>query len=177
MATINGTLSNFDDVGQFHEKFKLDNVTNHPMKPKLITPELAKFRKKLMREELNEIEEGYAENDLAKVADGLVDLVYVALGTAQLHGLPWQELWDAVQRANMRKERCLLDHVFEVNEGAVDLRKCGVCGQAKVKHSVRGNVNDVIKPEGWTPPDIVGVLSLAGWPGPPLPLVDEGDGA
>ncbi len=41
--------------------------------------------------------------DLAGQADALVDLVYFALGTAIMLGIPWFELWDDVHAANMRK--------------------------------------------------------------------------
>lgn len=44
------------------------------------------------------------DQDLAAQADGLIDIVYVALGTAIMLGLPWHALWDDVQRANMNKE-------------------------------------------------------------------------
>ena len=37
--------------------------------------------------------------------DALIDLTYVAMGTAYMMGLPWQDLWDEVQRANMSKVR------------------------------------------------------------------------
>lgn len=169
------TPSNHYDVGKFHEKFGLENTAFRDMKPKLISLELAEFRLKFLKEELREIEEGYERDDLTKIADGLVDLVYVALGTAHLHGLPWQELWNAVQRANMRKERCEINHAFVANTGPDDVGCCfpmgvDICRQPRHKHSLRGNINDVIKPPGWTPPDIIGVLTLAGWPGPPLPL-------
>lgn len=134
--------TNFDDVGEFHHRFGLDNVTygGPYIQPREIPQDLIDFRLKFLREELNEIERGYAEGDLAKVADGLVDLVYVALGTAHLHYFPWEQLWNEVQRANMTKERCLRE-----------------------EDSTRGSRYDVIKPPGWTPPDIIGVLKGYGW--------------
>ena len=177
-------MSEFDDVGNFHEKFKLERVppvndykTARPS-PHHISRELQDFRLKFLHEELNELKDGYVEQDLAKIADALVDLVYVALGTAHLHGLPWPALWREVQRANMTKERCLLNHpfvsflstvargqTFTATEGAED--RCyqptheGICGQPDVKHSKRGSENDVIKPRGWTPPNVEGVLRCA----------------
>lgn len=45
-----------------------------------------------------------ADQDLSDQADALIDLVYVAKGTAVMLGLPWVPLWDDVQVANMRKE-------------------------------------------------------------------------
>lgn len=86
--------------------------------------------------------------DLPKIADALVDLVYVALGTAQLHRLPWARLFMAVHRANMRKERAA---------GTDDPR------------STRPYALNVVKPAGWRPPDVIGALTRAGWKGPRLP--------
>lgn len=119
------------DLMLFHQKFGMPERQH----PGLLEDDLMGFRVDFLQEELNEIIEGYGELDLAKVADGLVDLVYVALGTAELMGLPWEELWDEVQRANMEKQRAL-----------------------KPEDSQRLSTYDVVKPEGWRPPDIEGVL-------------------
>jgi predicted HAD superfamily Cof-like phosphohydrolase len=170
--------SDFEDVGLFHSKFGLPH-TQEPRQmtptlkevsqPQEIDDSAALFRLKFLLEELTEIAEGYGyklnmnsgpafvpirqshavRQDLPKIADGLVDLCYVALGTAHLHRLPWNELWSEVQRANMSKERA---------NGADDIR------------STRGHSLDVVKPVGFKPPAIVEVLMANGWPGPPLPL-------
>ncbi len=73
-----------------------------------------------------------------KALDGLVDLVYVALGTAFLHRFPYNEGWDKVQQANMAKEKAT---------GADDDR------------STRKHKADIVKPAGWLPPDILAVLN------------------
>lgn len=159
--------TNFEDVGLFHEKFNLTHALII-VKPMLIHDELAQFRLRFLEEEMQELREGYATNDLAQIADALVDLVYVALGTAHLHGLPWNALWAEVQRANMTKERCEINHPYEAGfSGAM------CCEQPEHKHSKRGNINDVIKPPGWRPPSIHNVLLAHGWPGHPLPMEPE----
>ena len=81
------------------------------------------------------VDEG-VDQDLPVQADSLVDLVYVAKGTAVMCGLPWRELFCEVQRANMEK----------------------VPGMTK-----RGNLMDVTKPVGWRPPDIEAILEEAGY--------------
>lgn len=137
-------MSNFDAVGDFHQKFGLPNVTYGGVKPTLIAPsELMLFRLKFLQEELIETTMAMAEGDLPKAADGLVDLVYVALGTAHLMGLPWEEIFDEVQRSNMAKERA----------------------QPDGSNSTRGSSFDVIKPDGWRPPDIASILRRHGWRG------------
>lgn len=81
------------------------------------------------------------KQDLGGIADALVDLVYVAKGTANLMGLPWEELWADVHRANMEKQR----------------------GQ-----KMRGGIlstRDAIKPEGWSAPRTDEILMAAGYDG------------
>ncbi len=121
------------DVGEFHEKFGLRN-TNDEMsygpRPDYATKELMEFRLKFLEEELEEFRKALEAGDDAEMADALVDLIYVASGTAHLKGYPMVELWDDVQRANMEKQRALEDG----------------------SNSKRGSSFDVVKPEGWRPP-------------------------
>lgn len=133
--------TNFDDVGYFHERFGLDNVTHQDSGPRDVPMDLMEFRRKFLHEELEEFEEGLAEGDEAKMADALIDLVYVAMGTAHLRGYPWEALWAEVQRANMSKVRAQRDG----------------------SDSVRGSQYDVVKPPGWKAPNIEGVLVKHGF--------------
>jgi hypothetical protein len=152
--------SDFDSVGKFHAKFGLpasDGVARE------IGAELRDFRLKFLLEELEELAEGYGlrlewelhglgcGQDLPKIADSLVDLVYVTLGTAHLHGLPWGPLFAEVQRANMAKERARPDG----------------------SDSARGSSFDVVKPASWRPPAVIETLMKAGWKGPRLPSLGE----
>lgn len=121
------SLSNFLDVYRFHEKFGLVIGDNGP---ELLDKKLMQDRINFKYEELQEIVDAYNEGDLEKVADGLIDLVYVAMGTAVMMGLPWDNLWAEVHAANMRKAKGeTVDH------------KAGV-----------------IKPEGWEPPKLGPIL-------------------
>lgn len=135
--------TNFDDVGDFHEKFGLQNVTHGGIGPTMamMSHELMMFRIKFMQEELEEFIKGYAEGDIAQCADALIDLQYVVNGTAHLMGLPWQELWDDVQRANMTKQRAAADG----------------------SDSKRGSSFDVIKPPGWQGPNTGEILKKYGF--------------
>lgn len=82
-------------------------------------------RAAFMQEELDEFKKGLQYSDINEMADALIDLVYVAKGTALELGIPWEELWQDVQRANMAK----------------------VIGKTK-----RGIEVDVAKPLGWIGP-------------------------
>lgn len=128
--------TNFEDVQFFHRKFDVGTPDSHPH---LIPEDVWHFRQKFLHQELAEIEEAYEQKDLAKFFDGLIDLVYVLLGTADLASLPWQAGWDEVQRANLEKQRAASAEQSQQLTG-------------------RGHHLDVIKPPGWTPPDIAGIL-------------------
>lgn len=66
-------------------------------------PLIRELCKVLMREELNELQAAMEEDDLVEVADGITDLLYVTLYTANAYGLSVQPFWDEVQRSNMTK--------------------------------------------------------------------------
>lgn len=129
-----GPLTNYEDVAAFHEKFGL----TYNGGPRLLDFDVLSFRMKFLEEELGEFIESAAEQDLPGMADALIDLVYVAMGTAYMLGLPWQQLWNEVQRANMSKVRA-----------------------QSADESKRGSSLDVIKPAGWTGPDIKRILEEA----------------
>lgn len=143
--------SDFTQVGRFHAKFGLP-VRNEATRPRPLDREAMRFRLHFLAEELEEtaraagfeayvnIKDNNGPVNMPELADGLVDLVYVALGTAHMLNLPWFELFREVQRANMSKQRA-----------------------STAADSKRGSSLDVVKPEGWKAPDIEGVLRRAGW--------------
>ena len=120
------------DVTDFHKKFGL---LSHK-KPVHLTRRKLGERIEFLDEELLEFRRAVEVQDLSEQADALIDLVYVAIGTADMLGLPWDELWADVQRANMAKER----------------------GTTK-----RGHAVDVTKPKGWIPPQTLAILKMAGY--------------
>lgn len=61
------------------------------------------LRIRLMDEELKETTEAMLNRDLVEIADGLADLVYVALGTAVSYGIPFDRVFREVHRSNMTK--------------------------------------------------------------------------
>jgi predicted HAD superfamily Cof-like phosphohydrolase len=90
-----------NDVAQFHRTF------NHPIldKPQMPSKERAALRVSLLQEELNELKEAIANNDLVEVADALCDLQYVLAGAVLEFGLgeAFADLFAEVQRSNMSK--------------------------------------------------------------------------
>lgn len=135
-------MNNFDSVKRMYLDFGLSSSV--VQSPVLIDDKTAVFRLKAMLEELNELEEGYKEQDLPKIADSLIDLVVFALGTAVLHNLPWEDLFAEVQRANMSK----------------------VAQFSQLKERNGAGSIDLTKPKDWRPPDIEQVLRDHGWVNP-----------
>ena len=141
-------------VQEFHRKFDLpDGEGDH--KHDL---DAAGFRWKFLREEADEFMEslfpeevmtctygelgGYTDTDKVHAFDALLDLAYVAYGTALMMGITpqqWADGFAIVHEHNMMKER------------------------AKSKEdSKRGSALDVIKPPGWTPPEPALYMLLCG---------------
>lgn len=116
-----------DDIASFHEKFGLEFMGG----PRHLPPDLQEFRSKFLKEELQEYFEAVESRDLPKQLDALVDLVYVALGTAYYQGFNFNEAWRRVQKANMAKVRA-----------------------QRAEDSKRGHAFDVVKPPGWQAPNL-----------------------
>ena len=74
----------FNDICAFHEKHQLEYDGGERALP----DDLAKFRADFMIEELGEYEAAALAGNRASALDALVDLAYVAVGTAYLHGFP-----------------------------------------------------------------------------------------
>lgn len=69
---------------------------------------------------------------LTELFDAYLDIVYIALGSAHACGFPVNEGWDRVHASNIAKF-----------PGGV---------------AVRDENNKVVKPAGWTPPDLRGLM-------------------
>ena len=124
----------YQDIKKFHERFGLE----YKGPPRVLDHDVAQFRIKFLKEELEEYIKADMEEDLEGQFDALIDLVYVALGTAYLQGLPFEEGWNEVQTCNMAKVRA------------------GPNGEG----SKRGSPLDVIKPPEWVGPDLKPTLEL-----------------
>ena len=70
-----------------------------------IADETITLRVRLIQEELNEYRQAADDRDLVAIADALVDLLYVVLGTYVSHGLQdvAEELFAEVHTSNMSK--------------------------------------------------------------------------
>lgn len=74
----------FNDVLAFHQKFMLPRG-QHPC---VLDKDQLDFRVGFLNEELAEFQEAHRLGDMVEAVDGLLDLVYVACGTALFVGTP-----------------------------------------------------------------------------------------
>lgn len=121
----------FGMVAAFHQKFGLE-PTSHPDFP---YEEIWKLKNVHMQEELDEIRASAINGNLEEYFDGLIDLVYVALGAAYLAGLPFNEGFKRVHEANMTKMRAL-----------------------HANDSKRGSTYDIVKPPGFVAPTLTDLI-------------------
>lgn len=90
-----------NQVAEFHKTFNAP-ILNEPTIP---SKERCELRISLLQEELNELKEAIADNNLVEIADALCDLQYVLSGAVLEFGLgeKFVKLFDEVQRSNMSK--------------------------------------------------------------------------
>jgi predicted HAD superfamily Cof-like phosphohydrolase len=129
----------YEDVLDFHRKFRPHHARPLPRVPDLRALALVRS---LVQEESEEllaatselIDAAYVGGEtelwaLSLVADGAADLIYVIMGLVQACGIDIRPVWREVQKTNMAKE-------------GGDTREDG----------------KIMKPAGWVPPDVFGVL-------------------
>ena len=121
-------MTMFTEVRDFHQAFG----QRIGEKPELPNGAERCLRTRLLQEEFEEYLFAEGQSDLVEIADALADIIYIACGTAVSYGIPLDDVFAEVHRSNMAK---LVD-------GKVIRREDG----------------KVQKPEGWTAPDIEGVL-------------------
>lgn len=115
----------FKDITDFHQKFEL----TYEGRPRELPDDLFWFRQGFIDEEIKEYLKGWQDQNLEKQFDALIDIVYVVMGTAYMHGFNWNRGWERVHAANMSKVRA-----------------------KTAEESARDSTFDVVKPEGWEPP-------------------------
>ncbi|MGI5378695.1 MazG nucleotide pyrophosphohydrolase domain-containing protein [Streptomyces sp. CA-251387] len=123
-----------DLVREFHLAFGLDARST----PTEVSPELAAHRGELLAEEAAEVAEVCVNGPLDRLAHELADLVYVAYGTALVHGIDLDAVLAEIHRSNMSK--------------------LGPDGQV-----ARRADGKVLKGEHYRAPDVSAVLRRQGW--------------
>ena len=120
------TKSFASNVADFHKKFGIQ----YEGRPRLLPRAVQNFRVKRAESEHQEYLDATL---LEEKLDALIDSIYIDLGTLHLHGFTPEvitEAWRRVHQKNMEKEL------------------------ASAKNPGKfGDKTDIVKPEGWTPPD------------------------
>jgi len=88
----------------------------------------------LIREEMEELEEGFENQDIVETADACGDLIWVILGLCNSLGIPMGPVWQEITTSNMSK----------TVEGKV----------------VRRDDGKILKPDTYFPPNIHRALQL-----------------
>ncbi|MGW1809468.1 pyrophosphohydrolase domain-containing protein [Streptomyces sp. NPDC002078] len=125
-----------DLVREFHLAFGLDARSA----PTEVDPELAAHRGELLAEEAAEVAEVAVDGPLDKLAHELADVVYVAYGTALVHGIDLDQVIAEIHRANMSKLG---------PDGQVARRADGKV--LKGEHYRAPDVSAVLRRQGWIP--------------------------
>ena len=120
-----------EDMNRMHKKYGV-----HEAIEKLDRKELRaylSFRVRFLQEELDELKKAtqpMVPIDAEETVDALIDLCVVAIGTLDAFGVNAYEAWNQVLAANLNKQ----------------------VGIKESRPNPYGQP-DLIKPEGWTPPD------------------------
>ncbi|MFF7474309.1 MazG nucleotide pyrophosphohydrolase domain-containing protein [Streptomyces sp. NPDC008092] len=123
-------------VREFHHAFGLDTRTT----PAEVSPELAAHRGELLAEEAAEVAEVAVDGPLDRLAHELADVVYVAYGTALVHGIDLDAVLAEIHRSNMSKLG---------PDGQVARRADGKV--LKGEHYRAPDVSAVLRRQGWIP--------------------------
>ena len=91
--------TNFELAGDFMNAFGQEVLTE----PTLPSPEVAKLRLELIREEVEELNVGIEGMDIVEIADALTDILYVVYGAGHAFGIDLDECYWEVHRSNMSK--------------------------------------------------------------------------
>jgi len=105
-----------------------------PPVPTLLSADRYEHATAFLQEELEEFKQAHDEGDITGAIDGLLDLIYVALGRLLEMGVPPGPTFEEVHTANMTKKR----------------------GQTKRS----GILYDAVKPPTWKPPEFQWLLDL-----------------
>lgn len=116
-----------NDIDDFILKFNFNEIKFPELMSHIpfIHPYIS-HRMEMIKEEVKELHDAVAVADKEQMIDALVDIVYVAIGTARMCGFDFNKHWEEVHKCNMKKVR-------------------GV--------SKRGHDFDVCKPLGWQEPN------------------------
>jgi predicted HAD superfamily Cof-like phosphohydrolase len=151
-------IDSLNQVAQFHQTFGAPIVD----KPGIPSAERCQLRVSLLAEELEELKEAIAANDIVEIADALCDLQYVLSGAVLEFGMgeKFVELFNEVQRSNMSKACQSLAEAEATVKFYAD--KDGTVAEILEENGLwkvyRKADNKVLKSINYSPADLVSIL-------------------
>jgi len=118
------------DVEKFHQKFDI----TRPWIPQPPTIEDAVARCMLLVKKVGELIATMDAEDMVGVSENIVDLIYLAVGTARVYGLDLEPLWEEIHTTNMAK---IATSSYKV---------------AKPMGWIPPRVRELLLEQGWEPP-------------------------
>ena len=147
-----------NQVAEFHKTFQ------HPIldKPTIPDETRCKLRVALIAEELKELENAIADQDIVEIADALCDIQYVLSGAVLEFGLAdrFKALFDEVQRSNMSKA-CNSEQEAKATVDHYQKEKGTECYYRQVDGKwlvYRKSDNKTLKSINYSPADLVTML-------------------
>ncbi|MGX9986019.1 pyrophosphohydrolase domain-containing protein [Chryseobacterium sp. POL2] len=151
-------IDSLNQVGEFHKTFKAPILDT----PQIPSKERCDLRVSLLQEELNELKQAIADNDLVEIADALCDLQYVLSGAVLEFGMgeKFVELFNEVQRSNMSKACANEEEAQETVKNYQDKNVDVFYEKSGEKYNVyRKEDNKVLKSINYSPADLKSILS------------------
>jgi len=151
-------LDSLNQVADFHRTFGAPILAS----PTIPSSERCALRVSLLAEELDELKEAIAANDLVEIADALCDLQYVLSGAVLEFGLGerFVDLFNEVQRSNMSKACQSLQEAEQTVKFYLD--KDGTVAEIVEENGLwkvyRKSDNKVLKSINYSPADLVSLL-------------------
>ena len=121
-----------DDVQQFME---LGHPGNAADTPRIPPSAIATLCRELVIEEESELLVAMSDQDIVEIADAIGDSIYVLIYTAHCYGIPLAAVWREICDTNLNK----VTHSTGIHRDP--------------------GTNKILKPPGWMPPDIAGILA------------------
>lgn len=151
-------LDSLNQVAEFHQTFGAPVLEN----PTIPHETRCALRVKLLEEELEELKQAIADNDLIEIADALCDLQYVLSGAILEFGMgtKFVEMFNEVQRSNMSKACLTLEEAEQTV--AYYLQKDGTEAEILEENGVykvyRISDNKVLKSIAYSPAQLKEIL-------------------
>lgn len=145
-------------VAEFHRTFR------HPIveQPSIPSAARSELRVSLIAEELDELRQAIADNNIVEIADALCDIQYVLSGAILEFGLgnKFKALFDEVQRSNMSKA-CQTEEEAQATVLHFKEKKGEDCYYKEVEGLYlvyRTSDNKTMKSVNYSPADLASIL-------------------